>query len=57
VIEAIGAESFVYGRASGTTIIVRFAGTSPVEAPGRMMVAAPPERLHLFAPDGHRLDL
>jgi hypothetical protein len=55
VIEAIGPESYVYGRAGGSVVVVRLAGKPAIEAPGRLPVTAPARHLHLFGEDGKRL--
>jgi sn-glycerol 3-phosphate transport system ATP-binding protein len=55
VIEAIGPESYVYGRAGGSVVVVRIAGKPAIEAPGRLLVTAAARHLHLFGEDGKRL--
>jgi ABC-type sugar transport system ATPase subunit len=55
VVEAIGPEAYVYGRAGGSVIVVRLSGKPAIEAPSRLVVTAPARHLHLFGDDGKRL--
>ena len=56
-VELVGAESYVYGAlADGQTIIFRVAGRSNIALDRECHVQADPDKLHLFSPDGKRID-
>ena len=56
LVEALGADTLVHGRlgAGDVTLLARLPGNAQVRAGDRMIVAVPPEELHLFDADTGR---
>ncbi len=56
VVERVGAESFLHGRAGGAGIVVRVQGRATALPGDRIRIGVPGERLHVFGADGRRME-
>jgi len=54
-VEPVGAESFLYCRAAGSTVTVRVAGRTSTDVGDRLRIAVDPARLHWFDGAGKRI--